>query len=568
LADDAFWLKESSANETRHPVPGFFVGTGSSMLTTMKTGSPGSFDFNAARSMEGQVWDLMEQGNVQAAVSACQQLNKEFPEFASGWHTTSQMAMRLGNMPMALAAIDKALSFEPESTPWTIQKAQCLARLGDMIRVDEEVQRLSSRDIKSPYLLSALAMLYTQLGLREKAVELYKRASDLEPREAMHFYNVACMQRSLGELEAAETNYDAAIRLNPTDYESYKIRSDLRVQTDDCNHVEELEGLLQQGIDDERGEVQMRYAAAKELEDLGEAQRSFEHLASGSRQRRELMKYDVERDLETIEAIKATFNSNVFAEAGDGSDNDEAIFILGMPRTGTTLVERILASHSDVFAAGELNNFAAQLMTILRTSNMDKKLSRDEFVKSSAALEFRQLGEAYISSTRPFTGHTARFIDKLPLNYLYVGLIHLALPNATIINLQRDPMDTCYAIYKQLFVDAYPFSYDLEELARYYVAYHQLMEHWHAVLPGVVHTVRYEELVHDIDAGTRQLLEVCGLEWQAQCLKFYENKEASTTASTAQIRRPVYQSSVGRWRDYEEQLQPAITILRQAGVVS
>ena len=537
------------------------------MLATMKSGSSGSFDFNAARSLEGQVWKLMEQGNVQAAVSACERLNKEFSEFGSGWHTTSQLATKLGNVPMALAAIEKALSLEPESTPWTIQKAQCLARIGDLKRIAPIVKQLSSRDIKSPYLLSALAMLYTQLGQREKAVKLYEKASRLEPREAMHFYNIACMQRSLGELDAAEVNYDNAIRLNPADFESYKIRSDLRVQTDNLNHVAELEGLLEKGIDDERGEVQVRYAVAKELEDLGQAQRSFEHLVAGSSQRRKLMKYDLERDIETIDAIRETFDGSVFAEAAKGSANDEAIFILGMPRTGTTLVERILASHSDVFAAGELSNFAAQLMTILRTTNVDKKLSRDEFVKSSATLDFEQLGQAYINSTRPFTGHTAQFIDKLPLNYLYVGLIHLALPNATIINLQRDPMDTCYAIYKQLFVDAYPFSYDLEELARYYVAYHQLMEHWNSVLPGVVHTIQYEELVDDIEGETRQMLSACDLDWQAQCLKFYENKEASTTASTAQIRRPVYQSSVGKWKDYEEYLQPAVEILQRAGVL-
>jgi len=313
--------------------------------------------------------------------------------------------------------------------------------------------------------------------------------------------------------------------------------------------------------------VQICYGVAKEREDLGEAERSFRHLKTGSDRRRKLMKYEVERDLETIEAIKRTFSSDVFTVPRGGCDNDEAIFILGMPRTGTTLVERILASHTDVFAAGELNNFAAQLMTMMRAQNIDKKVTRDEMVQSSAKLDFRRLGEAYVNSTQPFTGKTPKFIDKMPLNYLYVGLIHLALPNATIINLHRDPMDTCYAIYKQLFVDAYPFSYDLEELARYYVAYHQLMEHWHNVLPGVIHTVKYEKIVDDIEGKTRLMLDACGLDWQEQCLKFYENKEASTTASTAQIRRPIYKSSVGKWHDYEEQLQPVVEILQQAGVL-
>ena len=532
----------------------------------MTSGQPDNFNFAAARSLEGRVWELLEQGETKDAINACEQLNRQFPGFASGWHTTSQLALKLNNPTVALAAVKKALSYEPESTTWAILKAQCLARLGDMERLDADVQQLSSRKLDTAYQLSAVGMLQTQLGCREKAVELYMKASRLEPGQAVHFYNVACMQRSLGELEAAEANYDQAIRLNSADYESFKMRSDLRKQTPERNHVAELEQLLEGGIDDERGLVQIRYAVAKELEDLGESERSFKHLKAGSDRRRKLMQYDVERDLETVQAIRNTFGADVFTAAKDSCDNPEPVFILGMPRTGTTLVERILASHSDVFAAGELNNFAAQLMTILRSQNSHKRISRDEMVRSSANLDFEQLGTSYLQSTRPFTGHTPRFIDKMPLNFLYVGLIHLALPKAKIINLQRDPTDTCYAVYKQLFVDAYPFSYDLEELAKYYAAYHHLMEHWNTVLPGVIHTIKYEEVVNDLEKETRRLLEYCGLEWQEQCLQFHENKEASTTASTAQIRRPVYKSSVGKWRNYREHLQPVVDILEQAGI--
>jgi hypothetical protein len=280
------------------------------------------------------------------------------------------------------------------------------------------------------------------------------------------------------------------------------------------------------------------------------------------------MKYNVQRDLETFASIQDTFDADLFKDSTEGDSNSEAIFVLGLPRTGTTLVERILSSHSDVFAAGELNNFALQMMKLVGGGGTNKKMDRDELVAVSAGLDFRKLGEAYIKSTRPFTGHTARFIDKMPLNYLYVGLIHLALPNSKIIRLKRDPMDTCYAIYKQLFVGAYPFSYDLEELGQYYVAYHQLIEHWHAVLPGVVYTVSYEKLVSDIENESRQLLEFCELDWQPQCLKFYENKEASTTASTVQIRQPVYQTSVDKWRNVEEQLQPIVEVLQRAGIVT
>jgi len=537
------------------------------MLATMKTDQPGSPDYAAASSLEGRVWKLFGQGDARQAVAECEKLNRQYPEYGSGWHTASHLMIKLGNAAAALAAIERALSVDPEKIEWYLQRAMCLARLGRIDELKPAVQALSERKMRTAYQFSSLGMLHTQVGLREAAAGLYKQAAELEPDDSRNYYNLACLQRSLGELAAAEENYDAAIRLNSADYESYKIRSDLRPQTKERNHVKELEQVLTGNLQDDRGWVQVSYALAKELEDLGEAERSFKHLKTGSDRRRKLMKYEVDRDLETIEAIKRTFDRSVFENAGPGCENPEPIFILGMPRTGTTLVERILASHSDVFAAGELNNFAAQLMTMMRAQNVDKKVSRDDMVKSSAQLEFQRLGESYVASTRPFTGNTERFIDKMPLNYLYVGLIHLALPNATIINLQRDPMDTCYAIYKQLFVDAYPFSYDLEELARYFVAYHGLMQHWNEVLPGVVHTIHYEELVGDIEGKTRQMLSACDLDWQAQCLKFYENKEASTTASTAQIRRPVYKSSIGKWREYEEQLQPVLGILQQAGVL-
>ena len=533
----------------------------------MKPNQPGTPNFAAAKSLEGRVWDLMEDNNAKQAIAECEKLNRQYPEFGSGWHTASHLMARLGNLRAALAAIDRATSIDSMQIDWQLQKAKCLAQLGRVEEVDAAVKALSEREMSTAYQCSALALLLTQLGSREDAVDFYQKAIKLQPDNARHYYNIACLQRTLGDIEPAEQNFDKTISLDPADYESYKIRSDLRRQTAERNHVDELEQLLGAEIKDERGRVQLCYALAKELEDMGEAKRSFAHLKSGSDLRRKLMKYDVERDLETIEAIKRTFGHAVFGTSAKGSDNSEAIFILGMPRTGTTLVERILASHSDVFAAGELNNFAAQLMTMMRAQSADKKLSRDEIVERSAKLDFKSLGESYLSSTRPITGHTPKFIDKMPLNYLYVGLIHLALPNAKIINLKRNPLDTCYSIYKQLFVDAYPFSYSLEELGRYFVAYHQLMEHWNAVLPGVVHTVEYEKLVGDIETESRQLLEFCDLDWQPQCLKFYESKEASTTASTVQVRRPVYQSSVGKWHDYEKQLQPVVEILQQAGVL-
>lgn len=508
----------------------------------------------------------MREGKVEQAVADCQRLNREYPEFASGWDMASRLGLRMNNATMALAAIEKALTLEPDRTAWLIQRAQCLSKLGRVEDVDAHVKLLSERELQTAYEYSALGMLLTELGRRDEAVSLYEKAAALEPGDSRHYYNIACLQRSLGDIDAAESNFDKAVELNPADYEALKVRSELRTQTPGHNHVEELEAVLQSDIGDPRGEVNLCYALAKELEDLGESERSFAYLKRGADKRRSYMQYDLQRDLDTIAAIKETFDAECFNAYSEGSNNDEAIFILGMPRTGTTLVERILSSHSKVFAAGELSNFAVQMMRSLQDLSGIRSTSRDELVRLSVSLDFKELGDSYIESTRPFTGHTPRFIDKLPLNFLYVGLIRLALPNAKIVNLVRDPMDTCYAVYKQLFIDAYPFSYDLDELARYFVAYRDLMEHWNTVIPGAVYSAEYEKLVDDFEVEVKALLKYCDLDFEPQCLTYYENREASTTASTVQVRQPVYRSSVGKWRDYEQQLQPVMDVLKEAGL--
>jgi hypothetical protein len=282
--------------------------------------------------------------------------------------------------------------------------------------------------------------------------------------------------------------------------------------------------------------------------------------------KRRHMQYSVDTDLQIIAKIREVFDAGRFDGRAEGCDRAEPIFIVGMPRTGTTLVERILASHSGVYAAGELNDFSLELIRLTSAATGPARRSRLDFVAATAQVDFKELGEAYLSATRPLRDASPRFVDKLPFNFLYAGLIHLALPRAKIVNLQRHPLDTCFAVYKQLFKDAYPFSYDLEELARYYVAYDELMRHWNAVMPGVILTLRYEDVVADIEVATRRLLEYCGLPWEEGCLRFHEHRQASTTASATQVRLPLYDTSVGKWRHVAQQLEPARAILERAGI--
>lgn len=518
-----------------------------------------------ATQLEALAWKLADQGKMKEAIAACSDLNQQYPDFAAGWRTASHFAQRLNNAAMALRAIENAVALEPENFEWLLQQCSCLMRLGQLQRARPLALQLAGTELADAYQYSTLGLLLSRLELHEQALEKYQAAIRLQPNDSQHHYNLATLQRFLGDYGAAEASLDRAIAINPKDYEAYKLRADMRRQSPERNHVTELKALLTAGVDDARGRVSVLYALAKEEEDLGSHEDSFEHLQQGARLRREHMRYQVEGDLQTMARIEAVYNTDYFQQPCDGDDNAEAIFILGMPRTGTTLVERIVGSHSDVTAVGELNNFALQLTQLARGSR--GKSSKSELVELSADLDFSALGKAYIDSTRPLSGGTARFIDKMPLNFLYAGLIHRALPQAKIVHLQRHPLDTCYAIYKTLFKDAYPFSYSLEELGRYYLAYRSLMDHWDRVMPGVIHTVSYESLVADVEGESRRLLAYCDLPWQEDCLRFYENREASTTASASQVREPVYSSSVGKRRHYEAQLQPLTEMLSAAGVV-
>jgi tetratricopeptide (TPR) repeat protein len=393
----------------------------------------------------------------------------------------------------------------------------------------------------------------------------FDRAVALAPGNAHFIFNRATVYRFLGRLEEAEADYDRVIALKGTDYEAYQNRSELRTQAADRNHIAELEAVIAKGIADWTGYVQIQYALAKENEDLGRYEASFEHLRQGAARRREHMRYDVATDVATVDWIIDAFPAAVPAAPSTRSV-DAPIFILGLPRSGTTLVDRILGSHSAVYSAGELNDFALCMVEAVRRLTGVAQLPRRELVAASAGLDFEAVGRDYLKRARPTAAAGRHFTDKMPLNYLYCGLIRRALPQAKIVHLTRRPMAACYAMYKTLFKDGYPFSYDLSEIGRYYIAYRRLMDHWQAMLPGAIHTVSYEALVADQLGETRRLLDFCGLEWQDACGEFHRNSAAATTASAVQVRRPIYDSSVAQWRHYAAQLAPLREQLRAAGI--
>ena len=520
----------------------------------------------AAIAREQEVARYLERGDIESAQTLCLSLTAEFPHFAPGWHRASVVALRLGDPQRALVLIDRALASAPSDARYLLQRAhslRALCRIREALECAAQGERMAWNDAP---LLDALGTFYSLVGEHQHGHAAYSRAIAIDPARSQYWFNRAAVRRFLGQIEEAEADYDRSIALDPDDYEAYINRSELRTQGCERNHIGELRRLLAYGIRDWHGEVQLRYALAKELEDVGEYARSWHELAQGARLRRDHLKYDVARDVATVGWIVDEFPAMPAQPIG-GCPSAEPIFIIGLPRSGSTLVERILASHSGVFPAGEMNHFAAAVVDAVRFKNPRAPLPRQALIAASRELDFKLLGADYLA--RAHAGAAlclAHFTDKMPLNYLYCGLIRRALPAATIIHVTRHPMAACYAIFKTLFKDGYPFSYDLGDLAQYYIGYRRLMDHWRSIMPGAIYELRYERLVTDQTSETRRLLEACGLEWEEKCLQFHRNPAATTTASAAQVRRPLYASSINQWHHYAGELQGLRSQLVTAGI--
>ncbi|MBX7124014.1 MAG: sulfotransferase [Opitutaceae bacterium] len=368
---------------------------------------------------------------------------------------------------------------------------------------------------------------------------------------------------------AALSTYPRKISVRTTRATAH-LRSSLRTQSTDNNHVAELAGLLASGIKGWRGAVQVGFALSKELDDLGRQDEAFSHLEAAARLRRKHLQYDAADDLRIFRALEQAFSRDAIGESrkrNPGCSSSKPILVLGLPRTGSTLVERIISSHSSVMSVGETDSFSRSFIGLLSESGKRTLPSRLHLPRATLSLDMRELGESYVSALESRASDRTRILDKLPLNSLNLGLIHLSLPKAKIIHVVRHPVSACFAMFRFLFKQGYPFSYDLLELADYYIAHYRLMAHWRRVLPaGSFLDIAYEDIVHRQRETSKTLIDYLDLPWEEACVDFKSNASPVVTGSATQVRQSLYFSSIDAWKPYAKQLEPLVHRLRTAGL--
>ncbi|HYW03324.1 MAG TPA: sulfotransferase [Gammaproteobacteria bacterium] len=469
---------------------------------------------------------LKELDRLEEAVAAAQQAIRIRPDYPEG-HAALALALdERGQLNGALQAVEKALSFARNAevlATW----GQILHKVGRLDEAEAAYREALEADPGRAETLNGLGLVLVEQGSQEDATDAFLRAIQLQPsRRASYLFNYASAVRFR----------DAATELSPF-----------------FTCLEELE----RGGGTTMDLAHVHYALGKAHQDLKDHETAWKHYAEGARHKRStLPENPFQRNLQAFASLPGLFTPELYERlAGQGDPSSQPIFIVGMPRSGTSLVEQILASHGEVYGAGELPDMNLVVSNVRDASG--NRITYPEFLPQLTPEALAEMGRRYVAHVAGRIPETPRFTDKMPGNFAYVGLIRLMLPNARIIHCRRNPIDTCVSCFTNLFSAHQDFSYDLTELGQYYRAYQAVMEHWDRVLPaGSLLEVQYEDVVADLEGQVRRLLEYCGLPWDERCLSFHETRRAVRTASMTQVRQPLYNTSVERWRRYEAFLEP------------
>jgi tetratricopeptide (TPR) repeat protein len=508
----------------------------------------------------------LEKGDFQGAHSLCLQVLQANPKSAYAYVLLGILTARHNNHEKAIELFDRALAVDPGNASAMANKARShISRFERVAAVEtaEAAERLNPTDAHT---LDTLGVVFSRSSLHERAVAYYKKAVAVDPTQSNYFFNLGASLQFTGQMDEARAAYEKCLELAPRDTRAIASITQITKQTEEKNDLERLERIFMETVSNPNDALRVGHAIAKAHEDMGHPEEALFWLKRVKKWKWNAVSYSANIDaalFETSMKLAETLKGRT------GYADAQPIFIVGMPRTGTTLVDRILSSHSQVTSAGELAEMSVALKRLSgTTSNMALEV---ETLQAANRVDLEHVGRIYMDAVRKTLGLTGRFIDKLPMNALYAPIILAALPNARVICLRRHPADTVLSNYRQLFAAEAPYynyAYDLAACAQYYVGFDRMIRHFRETLPADrFREVHYEDVVANIEGETRSLLDFCGLDFEPACIAFHENKAPVATASSAQVREPLYTRSMGRWKRYEAGLGPALDVLEAAGCI-
>ena len=504
---------------------------------------------------------LRARGQLDAAVASGRRALQINPNFAEAHNNLGVALQDLGQLEEAVASYMRALEIKPDFSEVYNNLGGALKELGQFD--DAVICYRSALQIKPDFAQahSNLGVVLRALGQHEAEVESYRRALEIDPACSEALLGMGQLYLARGEMAEAEDFFQRALKIKPDDLEIRLLLAQIRkVKAGDENLAALLtaeETARRSGLPmPYKKAIYLHFALGKSFDDLGDYDHAFPHFIEGCKLKRATFEYDAEQTTQHFNDIMEVFNPVTMARLKGGGDlSSVPIFVLGMPRSGTTLVEQIIASHPEVYGAGELPD----LMAIAQRDIAGTNAAFPNNVAAVDQADLTQRATQYIAGLQARAPDARHITDKMPANFLAIGLIHLMLPNAKIIHVKRNPVDTCLSCFMQLFSSNQEHTYDLTELGRYYSDYARLMQHWRNALPvGSFLDVQYESIVAEQEIQSRRIINFCGMDWSNACLDFYKNKRSIGTASKIQVRQAVYKSSVERWPPYEKFLGPLL----------
>jgi tetratricopeptide (TPR) repeat protein len=503
------------------------------------------------------VLDLIAQGQLLRAEDLCRQFLRKVPHHVEGMRLLADIGARLGVLDDAEFLLESAVKLEPDNPAVRIDYIQVLRKRQKFEQALGQAGELLDKGPDNPQFMSLYAIESMQTGDYDMALKVFDQVLERVPGDPVTLTSKGHALKTRGDYEAAVEAYRAALASAPGHGEAYYSLANLKVYSFDDDEIATMQALVDDGNLPYMDRIYLYFALGKGFEDAGNYAKSFEYYERGNRLKKSQSRYDAAQMTADLAAQREVCTAEFFAEReGYGHEAPDPIFILGLPRAGSTLLEQILSSHSQVDGTLELPNILSLSQRLRRLGRERDAVPYPRNLAQLTSEKCREYGAEFMHDTRIHRQEAPFFIDKMPNNFRHLGLIRLILPKAKVIDARRHPMACCFSGFKQLFAEGQEFTYDLADIGTYYRDYAQLMDHWDEVLPGFVLRVSHQDVVDDLEAEVRRILDFCGLPFEQACLDFHRTERNIRTPSSEQVRQPINRSGLDYWRNYEPWLGP------------